>query len=173
MAVDGRRCNSGASYSRAAMVKVMAMLPPTMRAIAIQNSMKIRRKRLCMSPGERIARTADVLDLGILAHLQIEFAAQIADVRVDAAIVSHELAAERLLGHRFARDHLTCRAHEQFEHAEFSAGERHRFVLDMPQVSSVIKGDRPDDELVGPITPAQAVAAATPHPPTSPHHPPT
>src|SRR5260370_41865917 len=104
MAVDGRRCNSGASCSRAARVKVMAMLPPTMRAIAIQNSMKIRRKRLCMSPGEGIARTPDVLDLGILARLQIELAPQIADVRVDAAIVSHELAAERLLGQRFARD---------------------------------------------------------------------
>src|ERR1700731_4601793 len=106
MAVDGRRCNSGASYSRAAMVKVMAMLPPTMSAIAIQNSMKIRRKRLCMSPGERVAGPADVLDLGILAHLQIELAAQVADVRVDAAVVSDQLAAERLLGHRFAGDHL-------------------------------------------------------------------
>ncbi len=30
MATDGRRCSSGDSYSRAAMVKVMAMLPPTM-----------------------------------------------------------------------------------------------------------------------------------------------
>src|ERR1700722_17396159 len=52
MAVDGRRCNSGASYSRAAMVKVMAMLPPTMSAIATQKSMKIRRKRLCMGAEE-------------------------------------------------------------------------------------------------------------------------
>src|SRR5882724_5241664 len=143
MAVDGRRCNSGASYSRAAMVKVMAMLPPTMRAIAIQNSMKIRRKRLCMSPGERIARTPDVLDLGILARLQIELAAQIADVRVDAAIVSHELAAERLLGHRFARDHLPRGTHEQFEHAEFGAGERHRFARDMHQMSSGMERHRP------------------------------
>src|SRR5216683_8446772 len=157
MAVDGRRCSSGASYSRAAMVKVMAMLPPTMSAIAIQNSMKIRRKRLCMSPGERVPRTADVLDLRILAHLQIEFAAQIADVRVDAAIVSHELAAERLLGHRFARDHLTRGAHEQFEHAEFGAGERHRFVRDMHQVSSGMERDRTDGELVGRIALARAV----------------
>src|SRR5258708_13100225 len=92
MAVDGRRCNSGASYSRAAMVKVMAMLPPTMSAIAIQNSMKIRRKRLCMGPGERISRTPDVLDLGILAHFQIELAAQIADVRVYPPTVAPELA---------------------------------------------------------------------------------
>src|SRR5258708_12548212 len=99
MAVDGRRCNSGASYSRAAMVKVMAMLPPTMRAIAIQNSMKIRRKRLCMSPGERIARTPDVLDLGILARLQTELAPQTADVRADPAIVRHDLPAYRLLAH--------------------------------------------------------------------------
>src|SRR5580692_8164109 len=113
--MDGRRCNSGASYSRAATVKVMAMLPPTMSAIAIQNSMKIRRNRLCMSPRERIARAADVLDLGILARLQIEFAAQVADMRVDAAIVGDEFAAERLLGHRLARDHLACGAHEQFE----------------------------------------------------------
>jgi hypothetical protein len=44
MATAGRRCNSGDSYSRAATVKVTAMLPPTMSAIAIQNSMKIRRK---------------------------------------------------------------------------------------------------------------------------------
>src|ERR1700704_2060609 len=124
------------------MVKVMAMLPPTMSAIATQNSMKIRRKRLCMSPGEGVPRTADVLDLGILAHLQIEFAAQITDVRVDAAIVSHELAAGRLLGHRFARDHLSRGAHEQLEHAEFGARERHRFVLDMHQMSSGIEGDR-------------------------------
>jgi hypothetical protein len=34
------------------MVKVMAMLPPTMIAIATQKSMKIRRKRLCMGPDE-------------------------------------------------------------------------------------------------------------------------
>src|ERR1700692_1973119 len=107
------------------MVKVMAM-PPTMIAIASQNSVKIRRKRLCMGPGERVPRTADVLDLGILTHFQIEFAAQIADVRVDAAIVSDELAAERLLGHRFARDHLTGGAHEQFEPPKFRAGERDR-----------------------------------------------
>src|ERR1700692_3866027 len=102
MAADGRRI-SGASYSRAATVKVMAMLPPTMSAIATQNSMKIRRKRLCMGPGERVPGTADVLDFGILARLQVELAAQIADVGIDAAIVSHELAAERMLGHRLAR----------------------------------------------------------------------
>src|ERR1700693_5727387 len=145
MAVDGRRCSSGASYSRAAMVKVMAMLPPTMRTIAIQNSMKIRRYRLCMSPGERIARTPDVLDLRVFARLQIELAAQIADVRVDAAIVSHELAAERLLGHCFARDHLARGTHEQFEHAEFGAGERHGFARHMHQVSPGIEVDRTDD----------------------------
>src|SRR6266403_4286530 len=160
MAVDGRRCNSGASYSRAAMVKVMAMLRPTMRAIAIQNSMKIRRKRLCMSPGERIARTPDILDLGILADLQIELAAQVADVRIDAAIVSHELAAERLLGHRFPRDHLPHGTHQQFEHAEFGAGERHRVARDMHQMSSGIESDGPDDELVGRVALAQAVTGA-------------
>src|SRR5258708_33060242 len=141
MAVDGRRCNSGASYSRAAMVKVMAMLPPTMSAIATQNSMKIRRKRLCMSPGERVARTPDILDLGIPAHLQLEFAAQIADVRVDAAIVGHELAAERLLGHRFARNHLARGTHEQFEHTEFGAGERHRLARHIHPLSSAIDHD--------------------------------
>src|SRR6202167_641977 len=119
MATEGRRCNSGASYSRAVMVNVTAMLPPTMSAIAIQNSMKIRRNRLCMSPGERIARAADVLDLWILARLQIELAAQVADVGIDAAIVGDELAAEGLLGHRLTRDHLPRGAHEQFEHAEF------------------------------------------------------
>src|ERR1700738_2383655 len=124
MAEDGRRCNSGASYSRAAMANVMAMLPPAISAIATQHSMKIRRKRLCRGPGERVPRAADVLDLGIRPRLQIEFAAQIADVRVDAAIVRHELAAERLLGHRFARNHLAGGTHEQFEHAEFGAGER-------------------------------------------------
>src|SRR5271168_3535343 len=72
---EGRRCNSGASYSRAAIEKVMAMLPPTMSAIAIMNSMKIRRKRLCMGPSEGIAGTAHILDLGVLAGLQIELAA--------------------------------------------------------------------------------------------------
>src|ERR1700726_4439577 len=158
MAVDGRRCNSDASYSWAAVVKVMAMLPPTMSAIATQNSMKIRRKRLRMSPGERIPRTADVLDLGILARLQIEFAAQIADVRVDAAIVGDELAAERLLGHRFARDHLTGGAHEQFEHAELRAGERHGLVRDMHQVSASVEGDRTDDKFIGRFPPAQTGA---------------
>ncbi len=80
--------------------------------------------RLCVRPGESVARTAHVLDLGILAGFEIELAAQIADVRVDAAIVGHELAAERLLGHRLARDHLARRSHEQFEHAKFRAGER-------------------------------------------------
>src|ERR1700722_8458897 len=140
MATEGRRCNSGASYSRAVMVNVTAMLPPTMSAIAIQNSMKIRRNRLCMSPGERIARTADVLDLGIPARFQIELAAQVADVRIDAAIVGDELAAEGLLGHRFARDHLSRGAHEQFEHAEFGAGERHGLFRDVHQMSSGIQG---------------------------------
>src|SRR6202521_1569231 len=161
MATDGRRCNSGASYSCAAMVKVMAMLPPTMSAIATQNSMKIRRKRLCMSPVEGVARTADVLDLGILAHLQIEFAAQITDVGVDAAIVSHELATERLLGHRLARNHLPRGTHEQFEHAEFGAGERYRFAGDMHQMSSGIEHDWTHDEFIGHGSSAQAAAGAT------------
>src|SRR5882762_5444632 len=160
MAVDGRRCNSGASYSRAAMVKVMAMLPPTMSVIATQNNMKIRKKRLCMSPGERVARTPDILDLGIPAHLQLEFAAQIADVRVDAAIVGHELAAERLLGHRVARNHLTRGTHEQFEHAEFGAGERHRLARDVHQMSPGMEDDGTDDELVGHAALARAVAGA-------------
>src|ERR1700691_185869 len=124
MATGGRRCNSGASYSRAAMVKVMAMLPPTMSAIATQNRVKMRRNKLCMGPGERVARAANVLDLGIFPRRQIELAAQIADVGIDAAVVSDELAAERLLRHRVARDHLACGAHEQFEHPEFGAGER-------------------------------------------------
>ena len=44
----GRRCSSRDSYSRAATVKVTAMLPPTISAIAIQNNTKIRTKRLCM-----------------------------------------------------------------------------------------------------------------------------
>src|SRR5271165_402253 len=127
MATDGLRCISGASYSRAAMVMMMAMLPPMMSAMASQNNVKIRRKRLCMSPGERVARAAHILDLGIPAGLQIELAPQIADVGVDAAVVGHEPAAERLFGHQFARYHLPGRAHQQFEHAEFGAGERHRF----------------------------------------------
>src|SRR5277367_3614301 len=140
------------------MEKVMAMLPPTMSAIAIMNSMKIRRNRLCMGPGERVAGTADVLDLGILAGLQIELAAQIADVGVDAAIVGDELAAERLLRHRLARDHLARRAHEQFEHAEFGARERHRFIRDMHLVSAGMQSDGTDDEFVGYVASAQAVA---------------
>src|ERR1700721_4806246 len=98
--------NSGASYSRAVTVYVTAMLPPTMRAIAIQNSMKIRRNRLCMSPCEGVARTTDVLDLGILAGFEIELAAQIADVGIDAAAVGDQLAAGSLLGHRLTRAHL-------------------------------------------------------------------
>src|SRR6266404_3070898 len=167
MAVDGRRCSSGASYSRAAMVKVMAMLPPTMSAIAIQNSMKIRRKRLCMGPGERVARTPDVLDLGILAPLQIELAAQVADVSVDAAIVRHELAAERLLGQGFARDHLSRGTHQQFEHAKFGAGERHRAARDMHQMGSGIERDGTDGELVGRVALARAVARAAQNRPNS------
>src|ERR1700722_2653112 len=147
MATGGRRCNSGASYSRAAMVKVMAMLPPTMRAIATQNSVKMRRNRLCMGPGERIARTADVLDLGIRPRRQIELAAQIADVGIDAAVVSDELAAERLLRHRVARDHLPRGAHQQLEHAEFSTGERHGVAVHVHQVSSGVERDRADHEL--------------------------
>src|ERR1700677_3853644 len=135
--------NSGASYSRAVMVYVTAMLPPTMRDIAIQNSMKIRRNRLCMSPCERVARTTDVLDLGILAGFEIELAAQIADVGIDAAVVGAELAAEGLLGHRFTGDHLPRGAHEQFEHAEFRAGERHRLIRDMHQMRCGMQGCRP------------------------------
>src|SRR5580692_11497224 len=137
--------NSGESYSRAVTVYVTAMLPPTMRAIAIQNSMKM----LCMSPCERVARTTHVLDLGILAGFQIELAAQIADVGIDAAIVGDELAAEGLLGHRFTRDHLSRGAHEQFEHAEFRAGERHRLIRDVHEMRSGMQGDRTDDEFVG------------------------
>ena len=140
----------GDSYSRAATVKVIAMLPPTMSAMAIQNSTKIRRNRLCMRtclrlrPGERVARAAHVLDLRILARLELELAAQIADVGVDAAIVGDELAAERLLGHRFARDHLSRGAHQQLEHAEFRAGERDRPVRDAHLVHARIEHDRPD-----------------------------
>src|ERR1700726_2116634 len=141
MATDGRRCSSGASYSRAAMVKVMAMLPPTMIAIATQKNMKMRRKRLCMSPSESVARTADVLDLGILPRLELEFAPQIADVGIDAAIVRDELAAERLFRHGFARDHLPGGTHEQLENAELGAGERHRFARDMHQTGSGMEGD--------------------------------
>src|SRR3982074_2393529 len=89
-ATDGRRCNSGASYSRAAIVKVMAMLPPTMRAIAAQNSMKIRRNKLCISPSECVARTPDILDFGVLSRREIKLAPQIADVGIDAAVISDE-----------------------------------------------------------------------------------
>ena len=46
-ATFGRR-NSGESYSRAAIVNVIAMLPPTMSAIATQNNTKIRTNRLCI-----------------------------------------------------------------------------------------------------------------------------
>src|SRR6266403_774748 len=98
MAVDGRRCNSGASYSRAAMVKVMAMLPPTMRAIAIQNSMKIRRKRLCMSPGEGIARTPDVLDLGILARDMHQMSSGMQRDRTDRELVGRIALARAVTG---------------------------------------------------------------------------
>src|SRR5258708_11099558 len=126
MATDGRRCNSGdsASRSRAAIVKVVAMLLPTISVIASKNSRNILEKRLCIAlgtcaPGEGIARSANVLDFGILAGLQIELAAQIADMGVDAAIIGGKLAAQRLLGHRVARNHLARGAHEQFEHAEF------------------------------------------------------
>ena len=41
MAIAGRRWNSRDSYSRAATVKVTAMLPATMIAMAIQNSTNI------------------------------------------------------------------------------------------------------------------------------------
>src|SRR3984957_16818893 len=149
MATEGRRCNSGASYSRAVMVNVTAMLPPTMSAIAIQNSMKIRRNRLCMSPGERIARTADVLDLGIPARFQIELAAQVADVRIDAAIVGDELAAEGLLGHRFARDHLSRGPHHDLENAKLRAGERDRPPRHADLMHARVQHDGPDGDLVG------------------------
>ncbi len=49
MATFGRRCMSGDSYWRAATVMVMAMLPPTMSAIAIQNRTKMRTNRLCIT----------------------------------------------------------------------------------------------------------------------------
>src|SRR5450432_2077393 len=160
MATDGRRCSSGASYSRAATVKVMAMLPPTMTAIAIQNSMKMRRKRLCMSPGESVARSADVLDLRILAHLEFELAPQIADVGIDAAIVRHELAAERLFRHRFPRDHLTRGPHQQLENAELGAGERHCFAGNVHEMGSGMQRDGADRELVGHGALAQAAAGA-------------
>src|ERR1700691_2760005 len=124
-ATDGRRCASCDSYSRAATEKVMAMLPPTMSAIATRNSMKMRRNRLCMRRGQRISRAPYILNFRILSRFQIELAAQIADVRIDAAVIGHQLAAERLLGHGLARNHLSRRAHQQFEHAELRSGEGH------------------------------------------------
>src|SRR5450631_759932 len=99
MASDGRRCNSIGSLSREAIVKVVAMLLPTMSVIANRNSKNILRKRLCMRPGKGVTRSADVLDLGILADLEIELTAQITDVGVDAAIIGGKLAAQCLLGH--------------------------------------------------------------------------
>src|ERR1700674_3153705 len=102
MATDGRRCSSGssASRSREAIVKVVAMLLPTMSVIANRNSRNILEKRLCMRPSQGVAGAADVLDFGMHAGLEIELAAQIADVCVDAAIIGGKLAAERLLRHR-------------------------------------------------------------------------
>src|SRR5580704_5859644 len=113
------------------MVKVVAMLLPTMRAIASQKSRKILKKRLCMrwepalsiphgrgsrgqAPSQGIARAADVFYFRILAGFEIELAAQIADMRVDAAIVRRKLSAEGLFGHRFARNHLAGGTHQQF-----------------------------------------------------------
>src|SRR5271169_878472 len=123
MAADGRRCSSGGSYSRAAMVKVVAMLLPTMSAIASQNSTKILMNRLCMRQCEGVARTTDILDLRIVARLEFKFAAQITDMRVDAAVVCGELAPQGLFCHRLPRYDLAGRAHEQFEHAKLGAGQ--------------------------------------------------
>ncbi len=52
MATEGRRWYSNASFSRDAMVKVVAMLLPTMSAIASQNKRKILKKRLCTAHAE-------------------------------------------------------------------------------------------------------------------------
>src|ERR1700678_97731 len=159
-ATDGRRCTSGDSYSRAATVKVMAMLPPTISAIATQNSMKIRRNRLCMGPCQGIARSAHILDLRVFPRLEIELAAQIADVRIDAAIVRYELAAERLLGHRLPRDHLPRRAHEQFEHAKLRSGQRHRLVRDAHLMHPCVEDDRSHGQFVGNGAAGQTAAGA-------------
>ena len=93
-----------------------------------------------------VAGAADVLDLRVAAGLELELAAQIADVRVDAAVVGHELAAERLLGQRLARDDLAGRAHQQLEHAEFRAGQRHGCAGDAHLVHAGVQGDRSDLE---------------------------
>src|ERR1700679_1661991 len=74
MATEGRRWYSNVSFSREAIVKVVAMLLPTMSVIASRNNRKILRKRLCMRPGEGVARAAHVLDFRILAGLEFELA---------------------------------------------------------------------------------------------------
>src|ERR1700754_370330 len=93
MPTEARRIMSEVSYSRAAITKVVAMLATTMSAIAIQKSRKMRTNRLGIGhEGQGVAGAAHVFDLGVAARLQFELAAQVADVRVDAAIVGHEFA---------------------------------------------------------------------------------
>src|SRR5271170_2339445 len=168
MATAGRRGSSCGSYSCSAIVKVVAMLPPTISAIASQKSTKILKYRLCMRerdltlrPCQRISRSAHILDFRILAGWKVHFAAQIADVGVDAAIVSGELAAERLLGHRVTRDHLACRAHQQFEHAKFGAGESNRPLRDTHLTGAGMQDDRPHGQFVGHAAAAGAAVGAT------------
>src|SRR5208283_306704 len=108
----------------------------------------VHAKRLSLRPGERVARTTHVLDFRILARFELELAAQVADVGVDAAIVGYELAAQGLLGQYIARDHLSSRSHEQLEYAKFRAGQSDRPRRDVHLAHSRIEDDRPDRELL-------------------------
>src|ERR1700679_1610322 len=141
MAADGRRCISAGSLSREAMVNVVAMLLPTMRVIASKNSRNILENRLCMRPGKGVAGAPDVFDFRMRAGLEIELAAQVADVRVNAAVVGGKLAPERLLRHRVSRNDLARGAHEQFEHSKFGARERHGLARDVHLAGARVQGD--------------------------------
>src|SRR5271166_4515765 len=124
------------------------MLPTTISAIAIQNSMNIRKNRLCIDQGQRISGAADVLYFRMRACFESQFAAQVADVGIDAAIVGNELAAQRLFGKLIARNHGTRGTHQQLQHADLRARQRHRFAGNAYLVHAGIRHDRSDLEYV-------------------------
>src|ERR1700691_204374 len=120
------------------------MLAPTISAIASQNSRNMRTNTPLLSAGQYVTGSADVLDFRVLAGDQVELAAQVADVRVDAAVVGGKLAPQSLFGQSVARNHLSGGAQQQLQYPEFRTGQHDGHVRDAHLMIAQVEFDRPD-----------------------------
>ena len=93
---------------------------------------------------QHVAGAADAADLRQAVLAETELATQVADVRIDAAIIGREPASEHALGQRLARLHLADRAHQHFEQPQLRAGEPHRLAGQRDFERRRIEPQRPD-----------------------------